>query len=231
MEPTVGGADFWSMLSGATLVVQVVLGILAVMSLISWYLIFYKYFLLTSARKRAAQDFDSFTEAASLNAAMQAVSKNRNSPLYEIGLNAVKELKKFDNAEVGEAVKGRVAMDNLRRVLRQSISGKLRSLGASLSFLATCSNAAPFIGLFGTVWGIMHAFHSIGQQKTAALAAVAPGISEALVATAIGLAVAIPATIAYNVFLGMLNSVEVELVNFAGAFLNRVQRELPWITE
>jgi biopolymer transport protein TolQ len=96
--------------------------------------------------------------------------------------------------------------------------------------LATCSNSAPFIGLFGTVWGIMNAFQSIGLQQSAALTTVAPGIAEALIATAFGLAVAIPASIAYNSYLGVLHTIESELINFAGAFLNRAQRELPWLT-
>ena len=96
----------------------------------------------------------------------------------------------------------------------------------ALSFLATSANTAPFIGLFGTVWGIMNTFHAIGAMKSASLATVAPGISEALIATAMGLLVAIPATIGYNTFHGSLGVLETRLVNFAGMFLNRVQREL-----
>ena len=103
---------------------------------------------------------------------------------------------------------------------------ELARLQRSLSLLATTANTAPFIGLFGTVWGIMSSFHSIGMLKSASLATVAPGISEALVATAIGLAVAVPATIGFNIFMGKLAGVDTLLVNFAGVFLNRVQREL-----
>ncbi len=121
---------------------------------------------------------------------------------------------------------GEVVADNVRRALRQGVANEMSSLSSSLSFLATAANTAPFIGLFGTVWGIMHSFHAIGMMKSASLATVAPGISEALIATAIGLAVAIPATVGYNVFLGMLAGIEVQVVNFAGVFLNRVQREL-----
>ena len=95
-----------------------------------------------------------------------------------------------------------------------------------LPILATTANTAPFIGLFGTVWGIMNSFHSIGLSKSASLATVAPGISEALVATAIGLAVAIPATVGYNMFLSKLGQLDTLLGNFAGYFLNRVQREI-----
>jgi biopolymer transport protein TolQ len=104
----------------------------------------------------------------------------------------------------------------------------MKRLNSGISFLATCANAAPFIGLFGTVWGIMDAFHEIAKKESAALTTVAPGISEALVATAIGLAVAIPATLAFNFFRASLAGVQDEMINFAGAFLNRVEREVSW---
>jgi len=136
----------------------------------------------------------------------------------------------LEKSSLPASSKVKVASDNIRRVLRQSVSHEMNSLSYALSFLATCTNSAPFIGLFGTVWGIMNAFHSIGVQKSAALTTVAPGIAEALIATAIGLAVAIPASIAYNSFLGLLNSIEAEMINYAGSFLNRVQRELPWLS-
>ena len=119
-----------------------------------------------------------------------------------------------------------IVVDNVRRSLRQGVASEMARLERSLSLLATAANTAPFIGLFGTVWGIMHSFHSIGMLKSASLATVAPGISEALVATAIGLGVAVPATIGFNIFMGKLSQVDTLLVNFAGVFLNRVQREL-----
>jgi biopolymer transport protein TolQ len=119
-----------------------------------------------------------------------------------------------------------VVLDNVRRALSQGVSSEMSKFRSSLSGLATMANTAPFIGLFGTVWGIMHSFHSIGQMQSASLGTVAPGISEALVATAMGLFVAVPATVGYNMFLGMLDKVEVLLVNFAGVFLNRVHSEV-----
>ena len=119
-----------------------------------------------------------------------------------------------------------MVVDNVRRSLRQGVNIEMARLTASLSSLATAANTAPFIGLFGTVWGIMNTFHAIGAMKSASLATVAPGISEALIATALGLVVAIPATVAYNSFLGRLDQLESRLVNFAGMFLNRVQREI-----
>ncbi len=219
---------FWAMLAGATPTVMFVLALLGFMSLGSWSIIFVKIFTLSAARRDSTRDYARFQEADSLRSAMQVLGQNRNSPAYNVGLMAFEELMRMEETDLSAAEKARVAMENIRRVLRQGVTSELGKLSKSLSFLATCANAAPFIGLFGTVWGIMDAFHTIGVQQSAALAAVAPGISEALVATAIGLGVAIPATLAYNFFLGFMNSIERELVNFAGAFLNRIQREVAW---
>lgn len=217
--------QLFELLGHATLVVKIVLSLLAVMSLLSWAIIFTKIFTLASARRKVAGNMYEFQEADSLRAAIKLMGRDVRSPAYQVAAGGVDELNRLE--ENGSSEKMSVVMDNLRRTLRQSVSEQEQRLTTSLSFLATCANAAPFIGLFGTVWGIMHSFHSIGQMKTAALAAVAPGISEALVATAIGLAVAIPATVAYNAFVGKISAIEADLVNFAGVFLNRVQRELP----
>jgi biopolymer transport protein TolQ len=116
-------------------------------------------------------------------------------------------------------------LDNLERSLRSAVNGEVQRLEKALSLLATTGNAAPFIGLFGTVWGIMIAFQGIGLKGSATLAVVAPGISEALIATAAGLAAAIPAVIAYNHYTNKVRSIETEMVNFANDFLNIVKRD------
>lgn len=216
----------FALLSHATLTVKCVLGLLVGMSVVSWSVILFKVFVLSQARSRAKQDYKKFVGAENLAEGMRALGRDQSSPVYRSGVCAMNELRRLESAGLLDNAHMDVVIDNLRRALRQGVSSQLGELSRSLSFLATCGNSAPFIGLFGTVWGIMHSFHSIGQMKTAALAAVAPGISEALIATAVGLAVAIPATIGYNFFLGMLQTIETELVNFAGAFLNTVQREL-----
>jgi biopolymer transport protein TolQ len=221
--------SFWGMLASATFVVKLVLVLLAGMSLTSWYIIFYKSIQLNRVRRRSARDLERFAKAPDLPGALRMLKTGPSSPLFPVANLALGEIKILEQADIKPEVKSSISGDNVRRVLKQGVSRELDRISRALPFLATCANAAPFIGLFGTVWGIMHAFHTIGQQKTAALAAVAPGISEALVATAIGLAVAIPASVAYNSFLGMLGSIEKEFVNFAGAFLNRAQREIPWM--
>ncbi|WP_243544591.1 MotA/TolQ/ExbB proton channel family protein [Pseudodesulfovibrio tunisiensis] len=221
-------SDIVTLLSGATLAVKLVLLFLACMSLWSWTIIFLKFLSIGVARRKVARGYDAFVAAHDLTSGLKALGGRDASPLARVGVLAVREFRLLERAEVNRERKRMLAKDTLRRVLRQGISREMRSLTRNLPFLATCANAAPFIGLFGTVWGIMHSFHSIGQQQSAALATVAPGISEALVATAIGLLVAIPATIFYNYFLGKLNEVESGMVDFAGAFLNRAEREIAW---
>ncbi len=223
---------FWDMVANATVVVQGVMGLLAFMSLISWSIIFYKIIQINLGRTKALRERALFQNATNLADGVQILrEQGGNSVLYPIAKKGLQEFRRLEQSVIHPNLKFRVAGDNLRRVLEQGVSESLSAMNRALAFLATCANAAPFIGLFGTVWGIMNSFHSIGQMKTAALAAVAPGISEALVATAIGLAVAIPATIAYNTFLGMINTVQTEMECFASEFLNRAQLELPWMNK
>ncbi len=215
-------SNIFSLLAQATLVVKIVLGILVLMSVASWSLMLQKWIMLSAAKRRAAQGIEVFMRARDLRGAVQTLGHDQASPLYHVAQEGVAEYNRLCDLKSNEDV----VADNVRRSLRQGVSIQVSQMSSSLAFLATCANAAPFIGLLGTVWGIMHSFQSIGMMKTASLAAVAPGISEALVATAVGLGVAIPATVGYNMFLGMLNGIEAQMVNFAGAFLNRVQHEI-----
>ncbi|MDL2272098.1 protein TolQ [Desulfovibrio sp. OttesenSCG-928-I05] len=210
------------MLKDATLVAQLVLLLLVILSVISWSIMFYKFFSLRSAGKKAVEGIRRFTVARDLREAVQLLSADASSPLFHVAQQGVAEYNRLK--ESGNSPD--VVVDNVRRALRQGVSEAMTPLGSSLAFLATTANTAPFIGLFGTVWGIMFSFHRISQMQTASIATVAPGISEALVATAVGLFVAIPATVGYNTFLNMTARIEGELVNFAGVFLNRVQREI-----
>lgn len=214
--------DIFVVIANASLVAKLVLLILCIMSVTSWTVIIYKFFSLRSARRKAVEGIARFTDAPDLRDAVNYLSGDLSSPVRHVAQQGVAEFNRLREAGNSEEV----AADNVRRSLRQGVSEVMTRLNASLAFLATTANTAPFIGLFGTVWGIMHSFHQIGMKKTAAIATVAPGISEALIATALGLFVAIPATMGYNMFLSILTSIEAELVNFAGVFLNRVQREI-----
>jgi biopolymer transport protein TolQ len=219
-------AGIFALVAQATLVVKLVLALLVLMSLASWTIIIMKLVYLSNTRKKAAEDLDAFQSARDLRGAVQVLGRTPQAPAYQVAMRGVHELTRLEDSGLPEA-SAKVVQDSVRRALEQGVNVQLDKMGSYISFLATCANAAPFIGLFGTVWGIMHSFHAIGQMKTAALAAVAPGISEALVATAVGLAVAIPATIAYNAFRGLLGRAEMDLMNLSGAFQSRVQRELP----
>ena len=214
--------SLFSMILQASLVAKGVLALLLLMSVGSWALMLQKYFALGAASRKATEGMARFDRAANLREAVQSLGADPTSPLYFIAHQGVQEVNR--SKELGNS--SEVVVDNVRRALRQGVATELSRLQNSLSVLATTANTAPFIGLFGTVWGIMGSFHSIGMLKTASLATVAPGISEALVATAIGLAVAVPATIGFNIFMGKLSQVDTQLVNFASTFLNRVQREL-----
>lgn len=211
-----------SLIAQATLVGQLVLLLLLVMSVFSWAMMFQKWISIRSAMKKIVLGCERFSDARELRNAVQSVGRDMTSPLYVVAHEGVTEFNRSKEAGNSEEI----VVDNVRRSLRQGVSLEMTRLTSSLSFLATTANTAPFIGLFGTIWGIMHTFHSIGAMKSASLATVAPGISEALIATAFGLAVAIPATVGYNVFVGRLENLEAKLVNFAGMFLNRVQREI-----
>ena len=214
--------SFLQMISNASLIAKLVLALLVIMSIASWGLMIQKAVALSSAYNRAKAGIERFDSSGSLREAVKSLGSDPVSPLYFIAHQGVHEFNR--SKELGNS--SDIIVDNVRRALRQGVASELARLQNSLSILATTANTAPFIGLFGTVWGIMHSFHSIGMLKTASLATVAPGISEALVATAIGLGVAVPATVGFNIFTGKLSQIDTLLVNFAGFFLNRVQREL-----
>lgn len=211
-----------SLIIQATVVGQAVLLILLLMSVLSWAMIFQKWIAIRLAMKKTVLGSERFHDARELRNAVHSIGRDMVSPLYVVAHEGVTEFNRSKEAGTSEEV----IVENVRRALRQGVSTEMTRLSSSLSFLATAANTAPFIGLFGTIWGIMHTFHSIGAMKSASLATVAPGISEALIATAFGLAVAIPATVGYNIFVGKLGDLESKLVNFAGMFLNRVHREL-----
>lgn len=216
--------------------VRFVLLLLLFFSIASWAIIFNKFRFIRKANKESDLFLDLFWNSRSLAEALAQSKRHRYSPLSRIFRVAYAELRKVTKAESPSASKGtrqrgrlsqdRAAMENIKRTLRRSVSAELTGLNKAVPFLATTGNTTPFIGLFGTVWGIMNSFRSIGLKGSATLAAVAPGISEALIATAAGLAAAIPAVVAYNYFASKIQVMESEMHNFSADFLNLVEREL-----
>jgi biopolymer transport protein TolQ len=229
--------EIFSMVWNAGTVVKLVLFLLLVFSILSWSIIFMKYRLIHRARKETNLFQDIFWKSKSLAVAYSDSKKLQYSPVAEVfrvGYQELGRLYKMHQESEETAKKesadltstNLVHFENIPRALRAAMNSQVTHLGYALTFLATTGNTAPFIGLFGTVWGIMNSFHSIGLRGGASLAVVAPGISEALIATAAGLAAAIPSVIAYNYFSNQVRVLESEMNNFSSDFLNIIERDL-----
>ncbi len=213
---------------------QLVMLTLLFFSIISWSIVFMKARLFRKIKLDSEDFLETFWSSTNLSAAHRSAQDYEYSPeaaVFYAGYSELQKINKMRNRKEGQentdSLEMQLAtMDNLKRSMRKAQFQHINQIGSSLPFLATTGSSAPFIGLFGTVWGIMASFHDIGQRGSASLAVVAPGISEALVATAAGLAVAIPAVIAYNHFSNKLDWVDSEVENFSTDFLNLVERDL-----
>jgi biopolymer transport protein TolQ len=197
-------------------VVKGVMLILLLFSVVSWAIIIAKFRQFNRAQRENAEFFKVFWAAPNLASATQATDHLAYSPaarlLRETLASGPNPGPMAGNPQQDPPTTSEHA---IHRAMRRSLSEQGNRLSRSLSFLATCGNTAPFIGLFGTVWGIMTSFHDISLKGSASLATVAPGIAEALIATAAGLAAAIPAVMAYNYFLGQVRRLDAELSDFA----------------
>jgi biopolymer transport protein TolQ len=197
------------------------LGLLVIFSVVSWAIIVQKTLQLRRASSSSADFLGKFWESKRLDQMYQSSQSYTDAPVCQIfraGYAELNRLKKRSEEDFSGGI------ENVERALRRTQSAEVTRLESLTPFLATVGSTGPFIGLFGTVWGIMRAFRDIGAAGSANLATVAPGISEALIATAAGLAAAIPAVIAYNYFLSRLRVLETEMESFASDFLNIVKR-------
>ena len=231
--------DVIHMILNAGLMVQFVMLLLFLFSVASWAIILIKYIQIRKAYKESAFFIEYFWKSKDFSESFARAKGLQFSPIARVFRTAYLELRKIytENTSRGvagtqndrpisldEGVKG---FENVKRVLHRAGNTESIRMIQMVPFLATTGNTAPFIGLFGTVWGIMNSFHSIATQKgSATIAAVAPGISEALVATAAGLAVAIPSVIAFNYFTQKIRIIESEMDSFSSDFLNIIEREL-----
>ena len=218
----------WHAISSAHIVVQFTLLLLIGMSLVSWAIIVQKrkqFRLVAEANKPFEEKF---WKASALDDIQHDLKHHPNSNLANVFHDGYTELKKIADSPLNKKHGGSSPMlsgiDNLERSLSKSIDSQVAALESRLNFLATVGNIGPFVGLFGTVWGIMTAFQKIGATGMASLGVVAPGISEALIATAVGLLAAIPASAGYNYYLTELKKFEVQLKNFSFDFLNIAKR-------
>ncbi len=214
--------DILQLVASAGITVKCIMLLLVFASVYSWGIIISKSVTMKKSRTKVLEGIKNFENAHNLREAVQKLGLDTSSPLFSVAQYGVNEFNKGKESQVST----KVIVDNVRRSLHQGVNNETAKLNHSISILATCANAAPFVGLFGTVWGILNTFTAIGAMKSASLATVAPGIAEALIATALGLFVAIPASVAFNILVSKIGYLENLMVDFAGTFLNRVQREL-----
>lgn len=223
-------SEILKLVLSAGIVAKIVLLILFIFSVFSWGIIFFKVYQIFRAEKSSREFLSLFSKANNLYQLNVIASKTAGNPLSAIvkeGFSRFEEIKKNNR----ELVSNHEAFFNaVSRRLKGTIEDELSFYEGYLSFLATTGNVTPFIGLFGTVWGIIHAFHEIGLQGTANIAAVAPGIAEALVATGAGLATAIPAVIGYNYLLNRLKRLASRMEVFSAEFMAFLESEV-WSKE
>ncbi len=208
-------------------VAKLVLVVLLCFSIISWALIVEKWWHFRRIRRQTVAFVKVFREARRPSVVLGAAKKYRESPLARMYASAYQEfsgIPEILDRRVDDEEFGPERLEAVNRALRRTAALEGSKLERYLPFLATTASSTPFIGLFGTVWGIMAAFHGIGRQGSASLAVVAPGISEALIATAAGLAAAIPAVIGYNFFVARVRSWNIEMEGFTLDFLNLLTR-------
>jgi len=213
--------DVWSLVMGAGPMAKVVLLTLALFSIVSWGITAERFLRFRRAEEQSRAFLARFHEGGGLASVQDDTAALRWSPHADIFRAVFREIS-LNPPPPGEEWHG-PQLEALDRIMHRNASAQLSELERSLGFLATTASATPFIGLFGTVWGIMNAFRGIGVSGTASLAAYAPGIAEALVATAAGLAAAIPAVIFYNHFLGRLRGMEARVDEFVADLIHRIQ--------
>jgi biopolymer transport protein TolQ len=216
--------SFLSMLTNASFIVQLVLLLLLLASFMSWWFIFQRLFILRIAKKQAEEFEKEFWSGVDLGQLFLRLTAGRVVPrgmekIFEAGFREYAKLKKQSGLDISSV------MDGTRRAMRAAYQREVDTLERSLAFLATVGSVSPYVGLFGTVWGIMNSFRGLANVGQATLAHVAPGIAEALIATAMGLFAAIPAVIAYNRYTHDIDRLASRYESFMEEFSNILQRQ------
>ncbi len=217
----------FDLITGAGPVVQVVLYLLILFSVVSWGVILFKFRHVREAKKQSARFIEIFWESRNLASIHEASQELEASPVAHVFIAGYEELLRVSRRNAAETeglTTDLSGVDNVARAMKRAANVELTKLEQTLTFLATTSGSTPFIGLFGTVWGIMNAFRGLSVTRSSTIQAVAPGIAEALIATAAGLVAAIPALIAYNHFLQVIRVLTADMENFTQEFLNIAER-------
>ena len=217
--------DIWILIMGASPVVKAVMALLVVVSFMSWLYIFSKWFTIRRARSQTERFEREFWGGNDLNLLYQGAVNNRHSigSLERIFESGFREFVKLRNQRPSGDASDMV--DGARRAMRATYQREMDHLERHLAFLASTGSVSPYVGLFGTVGGIMHAFRSLANVQQATLAQVAPGIAEALVATALGLFAAIPAVVAYNRYSYLIDRLSIRFESFMEEFSNILHRQ------
>ncbi len=225
--PHVGAPTVLDLVMGSTLVVQGVLFLLLIMSVVTWGIVITKFISIRTAKKQSERFETVFWTSKNLAQINESAKEMSYSPVATVFNAGHRELTAVISASHAAGAKSSADfgdIENIDRALKKAKAEEVTRLEAGTTFLATTASAAPFIGLFGTVWGIMNAFIGLSQVKSSSIQAVAPGISEALIATAIGLAAAIPAAIFYNYFMQQVRVLSRSMDIFSAEFLNIARR-------
>lgn len=213
-----------SLVTNASILVQIVMGLLLVVSVMSWTMIFQKWRVMKKARITAEEFEEKFWSGGDLGSLYNQINSGRygNSGMATIFEAGFKE---FARLRKQESIDAKAVLEGSQRAMRVALTRETDRLERSLPFLATVGSTSPYVGLFGTVWGIMNSFRALGNVKQATLAMVAPGIAEALVATAMGLFAAIPAVIGYNRYATDLERLVSRYETFIDEFSSILQRQ------
>ncbi len=218
------GINYLKLILEADIVVKFVLLLLIFFSIFSWAIIIFKRKTIKSAFRQSEKFLDTFHKSKSMSDVNEASRKFKASPLAAIFRAGYKELAYQSKTKTGNGPWAGARTDSFNRALLKASNAEVSRLERMMFFLATTGSVSPFIGLFGTVWGIMISFERIGVLRSASLQTVAPGIAEALIATAAGLLAAVPAVIAYNYFLGKIKDLIAEMDDFSLEFLTIAER-------
>ncbi len=218
--------SIWGLILQADIVVRLVMFILLLLSIFSWSIIFEKYTKLKKLNREAESFENNFWSGLKIEKIHKDIGSTPSHPMEAIFLSGMKELDISSSSKNLSAVDNQIIESRIEKRMLTTLNREIEILEKNISFLATTGSAAPFIGLFGTVWGIMNSFQSIATAKNTSLTIVAPGIAEALLATAMGLLAAIPAVIAYNKLASDVNRYSSRLEIFLNDFSNILSRHI-----
>jgi biopolymer transport protein TolQ len=225
MSPSVtSDMSVMHLIGNASLPVQLVMALLLLASFLSWWYIFRKLFVIRQAVRQSDEFENIFWKGTDLNALFQSAASSRHTAgsmerIFEAGFREFIKHKRQPGMDVS------TIMDSTRRAMRATYQREMDNLESHLSFLATVGSVSPYVGLFGTVWGIMNSFRGLSNVTQATIAHVAPGIAEALIATAMGLFAAIPAVIAYNRYASNMDRLSTRFESFMEELSNVLQRQ------